>query len=327
MSKKLVILNPDHAMEVPFEQQLTVGRDVYNSLSLSDADLSRSHAIIFEHDDHATVKDLNSRNGVYVNGDKVKEKDLRDGDEVILGSTVLIFNPPEKSGPAKPVSQRAEYLLKKAAARAKPEDAEELFVYSIPQMEKVIHRLLNQPEGANYFSLTHATAMLRTIHEMSRAKGTNELFRVTLRRALAMLGGDRGVIMEADAPKKKLKVRSIISHDEAAAKIEIPNEVLKIALQDESCAYCPNVLDDVRFENIVSRDRQPVHSFIVSPIIGCRNYLGFIYLDSENREREYDYIAMRELYFIASMLGGMLQPQTLHFAHEPVIRSEIAETM
>ena len=37
--------------------------------------------------------------------------------------------------------------------------------------------------------------------------------------------------MESDPVKKKLKVRSIISHEENATKIEIPRQVLKVVLQ------------------------------------------------------------------------------------------------
>ena len=40
MSKKLLIVNPEQCMEVHFDQQITIGRDLYNSLSLQDAEVS-----------------------------------------------------------------------------------------------------------------------------------------------------------------------------------------------------------------------------------------------------------------------------------------------
>ena len=89
--------------------------------SLHDPDCSRSHAILFEQDDHAIIKDLNSRNGVYINGEKVHEQALNDGDEVILGSTVMIFNPPEKINVEKALSSRGQYILKKQASRGRPD--------------------------------------------------------------------------------------------------------------------------------------------------------------------------------------------------------------
>ena len=38
---------------------------------------------------------MSSRNGVYVNGDRVNEQTLLDGDEVVMGSTIIFFNPVE----------------------------------------------------------------------------------------------------------------------------------------------------------------------------------------------------------------------------------------
>ncbi len=326
VSRKLVILHPTEKLDVPFEQQLTVGRDVYNALSLQDADISRTHAIFYEHDDKVAIKDLNSRNGVYVNGERVVEKDLADGDEVILGSTVMVFNPPEKVDLDRVLSTRGQYILGKHPAKHKATQEPQITIYTAAQMERVVQRLFNQPEGATFFSLNNAMSLLRTFYEMASAPNTNELFRNALKRTLSLLGGDRGVIMESDAAKKKLKVRSIISHDEAASKIEIPRSVLKVVLQEESCVYCPNVLDDERFEGIVSQDRHPVHSFVAAPMIANKSYMGFIYLDSETRAREYDYVALRSLYFISTLLASFLQPRVLHFAHEPV-RPEIAETI
>ncbi len=317
MSKKIIIVNPDHPMEIPFDQQLTIGRDVYNSLSLQDSDISRSHAIIFEQDGRTIIKDLNSRNGVHLNGTKVNEHALADGDEIVLGSTVMIFNPREGFLQEKSLSPRAQYILNKHASKPRAVHPESVTVFTHSQMERVIQRLFTHPEGATFFSLTNAMALLRSFYEMAVAPTTTELFRQTLIRTLALIGGDRGVIMEADIGKKKLKVRSIISHEENATKIEIPRQVLKVVLQAESCVFCPNVLSDERFENIVSEDRHPIHSFIAAPIMAGMHYFGFIYLDSEQGHRGYDYVAMRSLFFIATLLAAQLEPRTMHFTHEP----------
>ena len=73
---RLLILHPSGRTEVTFDQQLTIGRDVYNSLCLHDPEISRSHAIIFEHNGDVIIKDLRSRNGIYVNGLKVADQAL-----------------------------------------------------------------------------------------------------------------------------------------------------------------------------------------------------------------------------------------------------------
>ena len=61
---KLVVINAYQYLEVPFEQQITLGRDVCNTLMIRDNEASRSHAILFEQEGEVLVQDLQSSNGV-----------------------------------------------------------------------------------------------------------------------------------------------------------------------------------------------------------------------------------------------------------------------
>lgn len=322
MSKKLLILNPDHYMEVPFDQQLTIGRDVYNSLSLQDAEVSRSHAIIFDQGDKIFVKDLNSRNGVYVNGDKVKETELRDGDEVILGSTILFFNPPPRMEVEQCLSRRGQHLFKRRDPDDPSSKPEPITVFSREQMDEVVNDLLHNPDNTSFFTLKNAMGLLQAQLDMGRARHTADLFRVTLDRVMDVLEGSRGVIMESDPHKEKLKVRSIRSRQtETSAEVEIAQQVLRVVLRAERCVFCPNVQKDNRFSKIAEKSRKPVHSFVACPIATGKNYYGFIYLENEDDSHEYDYVDLRSLYFLASHLASLLQPRPTHFEREPELET------
>ncbi|MBU0490489.1 MAG: FHA domain-containing protein, partial [Chloroflexi bacterium] len=37
------------------------------------------------------IRDLNSRNGTYVNGARVTSQPVRPGDQIVVGQTVLVF--------------------------------------------------------------------------------------------------------------------------------------------------------------------------------------------------------------------------------------------
>ena len=75
-----------------------IGRDSSNQLQLRDSEVSRHHAEIRLADGSATVHDLGSSNGTFVNGVECKEKVLASGDRIQFGSTHLIFTPGPKSG-------------------------------------------------------------------------------------------------------------------------------------------------------------------------------------------------------------------------------------
>lgn len=70
-----------------------VGRLAACEISLSDVNASREHAV-FERDPQGewTIRDLGSTNGTIVNGQRVPEKLLRDGDTIVIGITELIYH-------------------------------------------------------------------------------------------------------------------------------------------------------------------------------------------------------------------------------------------
>ncbi len=70
---------------------MTVGRDTRCDISDADPLLSRRHAEFVCRPDSLVVRDLNSRNGVSVNGVKVQEAVLRPGDVVKIARLVLTY--------------------------------------------------------------------------------------------------------------------------------------------------------------------------------------------------------------------------------------------
>jgi pSer/pThr/pTyr-binding forkhead associated (FHA) protein/uncharacterized RDD family membrane protein YckC len=70
---------------------LSIGRDPSNDLVLPDAMVSRRHAVIECRGNQYYLRDCNSSNGSVVNGDKVSERSLRDGDLVAIGTARLLY--------------------------------------------------------------------------------------------------------------------------------------------------------------------------------------------------------------------------------------------
>ncbi|NUN49771.1 MAG: FHA domain-containing protein [Candidatus Brocadiae bacterium] len=64
---------------------LTVGRSSQNGIAIMDSSLSRVHCELRRVNRSVTVRDLGSRNGTLVNGEPVKERELKAGDQVDVG--------------------------------------------------------------------------------------------------------------------------------------------------------------------------------------------------------------------------------------------------
>ena len=70
---------------------IKMGRDPGNDIMVDDKKSSREHAKLKLEDGKFTLYDLASSNGTYVNGTKITNQSLMDGDEVQIGDTVLVF--------------------------------------------------------------------------------------------------------------------------------------------------------------------------------------------------------------------------------------------
>lgn len=67
-----------------------IGRSPDNDIVISDSSVSRKHLEIIKTDSGGYfLKDLSSRNGTYVNGQRVKETELQNIDIIRIGNTTL----------------------------------------------------------------------------------------------------------------------------------------------------------------------------------------------------------------------------------------------
>ena len=62
-----------------------IGRGSDNELVLDTKHISRYHAVLLAGPVHTSIEDLNSTNGVFVNGKRVSRQALKDGDRVTVG--------------------------------------------------------------------------------------------------------------------------------------------------------------------------------------------------------------------------------------------------
>jgi len=69
-----------------------IGRGPDNELVLDTKHISRYHAVLLAGPVHTTIEDLNSTNGVFVNGKRISRQALKDGDRVTIGRTQFRYN-------------------------------------------------------------------------------------------------------------------------------------------------------------------------------------------------------------------------------------------
>jgi uncharacterized protein DUF4388/FHA domain-containing protein len=70
-------------------REIIIGRSSDLDMVLVEDMVSRKHAKITTDETTVTIQDLGSTNGTFVNGEKVRKADLKDGDRILIGTSII----------------------------------------------------------------------------------------------------------------------------------------------------------------------------------------------------------------------------------------------
>jgi len=101
MSSHLEVWKPSGRELFPLAgERVTLGKASTNAVALEhDPTVSRLHAILENHGSAWSIRDMGSRNGTYVNGEKIAaERVLHSGDEVRVGKSRLVYHSARQVG-------------------------------------------------------------------------------------------------------------------------------------------------------------------------------------------------------------------------------------
>ena len=79
------------ALALPPEGKVILGRSQHAHITIPDANLSRSHCAITAMGQGYRIEDMSSTNGTTVNGKRIDQAILREGDRIVLGETEIEF--------------------------------------------------------------------------------------------------------------------------------------------------------------------------------------------------------------------------------------------
>jgi len=91
VERERVVLDVDGAAHEVNKRRLVLGRSRECDVQVQDANVSRRHAELRQEGASYWIVDLDSTNGLEVNGRRQRRAKLSDGDRITLGSTDLVF--------------------------------------------------------------------------------------------------------------------------------------------------------------------------------------------------------------------------------------------
>jgi transcriptional regulator with GAF, ATPase, and Fis domain len=145
------------------EAEIRIGRDPSNSLAISDLSVSRHHCILTRDDDSYRLRDLESRNGTFVNGGAVSEKRLNHSDQISVGESVFVFLMKEDTDRATTEAVEFDDQLTHATTQIRPQDV--LYL----QPERILKELpASSRLGRNLNALLKISRVVHSIPDLDQ---------------------------------------------------------------------------------------------------------------------------------------------------------------
>ncbi|MFO0693247.1 MAG: adenylate/guanylate cyclase domain-containing protein [Polyangiales bacterium] len=310
---KITIIGPEGRQERELLPHNTLGRHPNNTHQILDRIVSKEHCHIDLRDGRYVLHDLGSLNGTYVNGERVAERVLNHGDEIMMGSTRIVFEtstatsvapaqgapavgaPPTPSGFGAPTAPAvAPEMLPGAPAPGQRPSSQKVTI-APGMIESHIRTKLAPLQEQNFLperlltdndSLRRDYEKLRASYEVMRAIGgeldVDVLAAKILDAAFSLLPADRGVIlMYNDA--HELRPRCVRTKRQLAQgeEVVLSTTIIEEVLRDKAAVLSSDASIDNRFKGAHSIIMQGIRSSMAVPLLHAGEVFGIMLLDSQ----------------------------------------------
>jgi pSer/pThr/pTyr-binding forkhead associated (FHA) protein len=268
MSKIRIVNGPYRGREKTMAMKpITIGRDAEAGIQILDRSASRFHAEIFPVGGMYFVRDLESKNGTFVNDDKISDEELlREGDVIKIGSTELIH----ESGTAlndEGSSDRISY-------REDPDVLSNTLEFRLDELSDIAETKDGGPNQDHSLSLRMLYQIGRLL---SGTNHSNEKESKVLELLVHNLPADCALIFRRDGPTGKL-IPAALCTAQASAHPVISRSIIKKTFSENKALHIANAQDDERFDRNSSAVQKGVRSVICVPLAVGGQTRGVLYL-------------------------------------------------
>lgn len=293
------------------DEPAVVGRSG-DQIPLTDQTVSRRHARLRQENGKWIIEDLGSANGTHLNSVRItKPQQLKHGDQIRLGSTLLVF--------------AGQEIARKLGAAAIPRDLIDLdagakqldasIISSMPSNEDSV--IIAAPE------LAEAAKSLQVMYELaqliSAGSSTDQLLERVTDIVFDQVPVDRGFVLMLDQVSGRLVprvVRSRLIEDDKPdqpQRITASRTIIDHVMKRREAVLCTNAMTDQRF---AEKKDGSIHSYglrsvICAPISARGNVLGVIHIDCSMSSHTYDEQQLGLITSIGYMTGLAIENSRL----------------
>ena len=301
----LTISRPgEPSRRVALEKALTtIGRSSINDLALPDKSLSRQHVRIAQEGGVFTVEDLGSRNGTFVNGDRLlAPRVLREGDRIALGIYTISFD-----------RDATTHVEIDGGADLDPLDS------TVFRADASVLRARSRQSDPSQpaVHLAHLVDSLRVVNEMTiellHDRPVEEMLDFLMKRVFESLNPDRGAILLKRGDALETAVARV-APGHPPEEIRLSQTLVSAVVEKRQGLLLVDAGEEGMLSTAQSFRAAGIKSVLAAPMENDEEVVGLIYVDSRIGRRAFSEEDLRLLTLLANVAAAKIQ--TVRLARE-----------
>jgi Nif-specific regulatory protein len=278
--------------------QISIGREPTNVISVVDAGVSRKHCLILQNGSEYKIQDLNSRNSTFVNGVPVSERVLISGDEIKIGNSLFLFVVPSKeTGEA--LSSSVEFGKQETSGGS---------TIILRKQDALYLRDLDRVTPSDRM-VRDLNVLVRVSKAVNSVRGLEALEKQVLESILEIAPAGRAAILLCDRGVENLDECSVFGWDRrtgANPTVQVSRTILSQVFKDGVAILCNDLPATETFAAAESITVRRIRSVLAVPLEVFDRILGVIYLDASDPDVRFDEDHLQLLTAIGSIAAFAL---------------------
>lgn len=264
---------------------MVLGRDPKCNAQLKDKGASRNHSEIFRVGEMCLIRDLGSRNGTYVNDERIDEELLREGDVIRIATTELVFDSTDKKNESKLNFHDDREFKSTLELRI-----DDLYVGEA-----------DASKAPNFRTLLKSIFILKDIDD------EQETMEKILNLITEVMPADNIYIFLRDPKTRAITPKVWIESVDQRQGVPISTTILKTVIAEGKALMTSNAMDDERFSAGESIMMNQIKGVLCAPMTSRGDTFGAIYAANVRSTEAFEEKDLELLTALASNLALALQ--------------------
>jgi pSer/pThr/pTyr-binding forkhead associated (FHA) protein len=299
------------------DANMVIGRDRSGEFQILDQGVSRKHAEIFRIGELFFLRDLESRNGTFVNSEKVSEVVLRYGNQIQIGNTVVVFEDRLAR------FQDSQEILTADESQDAPNPSSTLQI-------SLSDTMLGPGAGAADTEVSPEGRRLSALLGISHVIGSERDLSKIITKAASQLGkvvdADNVFVFllkDSSNGSAKFDLLGRFDRSDDSRETGVSSTIIHDCLEQSRAVLTSDAGVDARYNSMASVVLNRIRSVICVPIAGLSENLGILYISNGRRPEAFTSEDLELASAVSVQLATTIQLLQVINRSEEVFRNSI----